>query len=245
MRGYGLGFISDANLFSHVKETVQKYRTAISLSEFNRNVVDPIKLTFDAKVYRKDYREMVESECIRQIDKSNTNLIGTFHQRMFNHIGEGWAVPKKGFDVVNRERHIFAELKNKHNTMNSASSQRTYMKMQNWILSNDKATCYLVEVIAKKSQNIPWAVKVDGNSFLHDKIRRISIDRFYEIITGNADSFRNLCQTLPVVLDDVMEDIGACGIRNTVFDELDETSPDIFRSLFLSAFGGYLSFDDF
>ena len=33
------------NLFNHVKETVLKYRFQINLKEFNKNIVDPIKLS--------------------------------------------------------------------------------------------------------------------------------------------------------------------------------------------------------
>lgn len=130
---YNLGFISDEDIFEHVERTVRLYRTTINLSEFNSNIVDPIKLTFDAKVYGKNISDIVEDECLRQIDKSNGNHIGYFHQNLFCYAGDGWEVPANGvtgFDVQNPVRHIYAELKNKHNTMNSVSSQKTYMKMQ-------------------------------------------------------------------------------------------------------------------
>ena len=129
MRDYQLGFISNENIFKHVKDTVKLYRTFIDLKSFNDNIIDPIKLTFDAKVYGKTFEEIIESECIRQIDKTNSNSIGYFHQNLFKYAGNGWEVPVTGFDVINEKQHIYAELKNKHNTMNSASSQKTYMKM--------------------------------------------------------------------------------------------------------------------
>lgn len=75
---YNLGFISDSEIYEHIKKTVLQYKTVIDLEEFNKNIVDPIKLTFDAKVYGKTFEDIIESECIRQIDKANTNHIGTF-----------------------------------------------------------------------------------------------------------------------------------------------------------------------
>lgn len=72
MSKYNLGFVSDEQIFNHVKETVQKYRYKINLSSFNKNLIDPIKLTFDSKVYNKTIQETVEAECIRQIDKTNS-----------------------------------------------------------------------------------------------------------------------------------------------------------------------------
>lgn len=48
-RNYNLGFISDKDIYNHVKETVLKYSTDIDLRKFNKNIVDPIKLTFDSR----------------------------------------------------------------------------------------------------------------------------------------------------------------------------------------------------
>ena len=78
MKAYNLGFISDEDIYGHVQDTVRLYRRSINLSEFNENIADPIKLTFDAKVYRKSMEQVISEECFRQIDKSNTNRIGYF-----------------------------------------------------------------------------------------------------------------------------------------------------------------------
>jgi len=245
MRSYNLGYITDQDLFDHVKETVEKYRFRIDLKRFNKNLVDPIKLTFDTKVYAKSIEEIVESEIIRQIDKSNTNHIGYFHQNIFKYIDPAWTVPKQGFDLVNEEEKIYVEIKNKHNTMNSASSQRTYMKMQAMLLKDAKNRCMLVEVIAKKSQNVPWQVSIDGESHKHEFIRRVSMDRFYELVTGEKDAFKRLCEVLPAVLDDVMDEFSEHPIDNTVFKELQELSPNLLKSLYLLSFSRYEGFNTF
>gem|GEM_PF-3460230 len=52
-------------------------------------------------------------------------------------------------------------MKNKHNTMNSSSSQKTYMRMQSTLLLEPEANCLLVEVIAKNSQELTWKVSLD------------------------------------------------------------------------------------
>lgn len=49
---------------------------------------------------------------------------------------------------------VYIEMKNKHNTMNSSAAEKTYIKMQSQILDDDDCSRFLVEVIAKKSQNI-------------------------------------------------------------------------------------------
>jgi len=243
MKNYSLKFISNENLFEHVKNTVLQYRFSINLTDFNKNIIDPIKLSFDAKVYGMPVKKIIENECIRQIDKSNGTYIGYFHQNIFNYLGNDWIVPTQGYDIINEKDHIFVELKNKHNTMNSSSSQKVYTKMQNTILKNDKATCMLVEVIAKKSQNIPWSISLDGENISHDKIRRVSVDKFYEIVTGEETAFYQLCNILPVVLDDVIDQTKRGKIKNSVFKELSNISPDILKSMFNLSFKSYEGFD--
>ena len=242
---YNLGFISDKDIYDHVKETVLRYSVGIDLKEFNSNIVDPIKLTFDAKVYRRTLEEVIASECLRQMDKSNNNHIDYFHHNIFRSAGNGWEVPNEGFDVVNEDRHIYVEIKNKHNTMNSAASQKTYMKMQNKIVRDSHATCMLVEVIATKSQNKTWVVTVDKEQFNNEHIRRVSMDKFYEIVFGDPFAFAKLCRTLPVILDDVIKELGNAENGNTVFEELSAISPDIMKSLYLLAFKTYEGFDNF
>lgn len=245
MRDYNLSFIDNQTLFNHVKETVLKYRFSIDLKEFNKNLVDPIKLTFDSKVYSKTMEDLINDEIIRQIDKSNTNHIGYFHQNMFNHIGDGWSVPATGYDVVNESQKIFVEMKNKHNTMNSSSSQKTYARMQNTILNNNNAKCFLVEVIAKNSQDIAWAVSMDGVSMSNERIRRVSLDKFYELATGETESFKNLCEKLPMVIEDVISSLNDEIMQSTVFEQLEAISPNILKSLYLLSFSKYEGFDTF
>ena len=242
MRDYNLGFISNQLIFNHIKETVLLYKTYIDLESFNSNLIDPIKLTFDAKVYGKSFIEIIESECIRQIDKSNTNHIGYFHQNLFNYAGNGWRVPEKGFDVVNDEKKIYVEMKNKHNTMNSSSAQATYMKMQNQLLKDGESICMLVEAIAKRSQNIPWEAKLNGVQYNHPHIRRVSMDRFYEIVFGDKEAFFKLCKALPDILDDVIAEIHCGKIKNTVYQELEGINKDTLKSLYLLAFKSYEGF---
>lgn len=242
MHRYNLQFISDEDIYNHVRLTVEAYRREITLAQFNENVAGPIKLTFDAKVYGKTIRQTIEDECFRQIDKSNTNRIGYFHQNLFRYAGNGWVVPPKGFDVINDSRHIYVELKNKHNTMNSASSQKTYMKMQGKLLEDDQAVCYLVEVISKKSKDEPWKITLDGQPRSHRNIRRMSIDRFYELVFGDKTAFHKLCAVLPQIIEDVVNDNSELHLRNTVYSELEAKHSDMLTALYLLAFSTYEGF---
>lgn len=242
MRNYNLGFISNENIYRHVKRTVESYRREITLEQFNENIVDPIKLTFDSKVYGKTIHQAIEDECFRQIDKSNSNRIGYFHQYIFRYAGGGWEVPDQGFDVENNNLHVYAELKNKHNTMNAASSQKTYMKMQGKLLDDDQATCYLVEAISKKSKNEPWKITLDKRSRCHNRIRRMSMDKFYEMVFGDSTAFFKLCKALPEIIEDVVRDNDSLVLRNSVYQELTKEHADLLTALYMLAFSTYEGF---
>ena len=244
-RNYNLGFIADKVIYDYVKSYVEQFTTEINLPKFNRNIVDPIKLTFDAKVYGKTWEEAISDECIRQIDKANSNVLGYFHQNLFKLVGNGWSVPAKGFDIVNEERKIYVELKTKHNTMNAASARDTMLSMLNKVSNDPKATCMLVEVIATQSQNKRWEGTFKGEYISHERILRISMDRFYEIVFGDAYAFAKLCKALPDILDDVVHELGMGTLRNTVLEEMHYESLDTFRSLYLLAFKTYEGFDRF
>ena len=251
MIDYNLGFISNEDIYNHVKNTVLQYRRNINLKEFNKNLIDPIKMTFDAKIYGQDIRQAIEAECFRQIDKTNNNRIGYFHQYLFKYAGGSWIVPDNGelggFDVLNDDLHIYVEMKNKHNTMNSASASDTYIKMQSKILKDDKAVCMLVETIAKNSQNIVWNLTINEKgrkeSYSHERIRRVSMDKFYEIVFRDKYAFFKLCKALPTILDDVLSEDDSTKLHNTVYEELDKTN--FYKSIYLLAFKTYEGFENF
>lgn len=246
---YNLSFISDDDLKAHTLETVSKFSTGMTLGEFRKNIVDPIKLTFDAHVYKRPIAEVVDAEVMRQLNKTNENLIGYFHQNIFKHVGNGWKVPdtgEDGWDVENYERNIFAEFKNKHNTMNSGASKNVHARMSGLVEGNTRATCYLVEVIAKKSQDIPWELgSVRLREERQSRLRRISIDRFYEIATGDSAAFAKLCSVIGLVIDDVLAEQPRHGKDNTVIAELESIDDDILKTLFLMSFETYQGFNAF
>ncbi|WP_434329160.1 Eco47II family restriction endonuclease [Mycoplasma capricolum subsp. capricolum] len=247
-----LDFISKQDFEKHVTDTINQYKESlksISLKKFNRNIVDPIKLIFDKNIFNKEFKEIIELEISRQRDKTNNNVIGYFHQNIFKYI-KNCKVPPQGWDVIfqSREYTYYVEMKNKHNTMNSVAASGIYMKMQNHLLNYDndeKSICALVEVIAKRSQNIPWVMKIENQKLIGNRrIKRISIDKFYEIVTGNKDSFKNLCLQLPITLEKlVSENVFLKVEKDTVFEELSKINNDIVLALYKLAFSTYEGFE--
>ncbi len=258
---WDLMFISEEDFTNHVKLTIQQYGVklaAYDLKKFNSNIIDPIKMIFDKNVYRFSWSDIVNNEIFRQRDKSNNNDIGYFHQRIFQYI-DNCEVPQTGWDVVYRKdggitlpdgsnvASVYVEMKNKHNTMNSSSSGKTYMKMQGQLLSDDDCACFLVEAIAKKSQNITWDVMVDGTKQSHRRIRRVSIDEFYKLVTGQDDAFYKMCIALPSVIEKILNETELyLTPEDSVIQELKDMARNKENSwalaLYMLAFSDYIGF---
>jgi len=258
---WALTFISEADFCNHVEATIKNYGNKLesfNLKKFNKNIVDPVKLIFDKTVYGFTWEEIIKNEIFRQRDKSNNNDIGYFHQRIFQYI-QNCEVPINGWDVVFKRESgivvadkdnvskVFVEMKNKHNTMNSSASGKTYIKMQAQLLEDDDCACLLVEVIAKKSQNITWAVSVDGQQKKHRRIRRMSMDKFYELVTGQEGAFYQMCMQLPKTIEKVVSETAANTVpHDSVFDELTANAQtkngSFVLALYMLGFGGYKGF---
>ena len=186
---WNLDFISEEDFKKHVRATIMKYGEKLEsydLKRFNSNLIDPIKLIFDKSVYRTSWEEIVNNEIFRQRDKSNNNDIGYFHQNIFSYF-KGCEVPQAGWDVIYRNpdgiqmpdgdivHTIYVEMKNKHNTMNSASSAKTYIKMQGQILEDDDCACLLVEAIAKSLVDNPEEVVVTETEEQQGTVIKLSV----------------------------------------------------------------------
>lgn len=236
---WNLSFISEKDFSHHVEDTIKKYGEKLEpydLKKFNKNIIDPIKMIFDKTVYGISWEEIVKNEIFRQRDKSNNNDIGYFHQRIFQYIDDchvpangkegGWDViysNKRGIELpeIGRVNTLYVEMKNKHNTMNSASAGKTFIKMQNQLLYDDDCACLLVEAIAQHSQNIKWETTVDKKRVSHKLIRRVSLDKFYEIVTGQPNAFYQMCLALPETIQKALMRNNTCIVpHDTVLEEL-------------------------
>lgn len=236
---WDLTFISEQNFIEHVKSTIEKYGEKLepyNLKKFNKNIVDPIKLLFDKTIYGESWESIIRNEIFRQRDKSNNNDIGYFHQRIFQYIDK-CRVPDNGeeggWDVIYENpmgiqlpdgsivHKIYIEMKNKHNTMNSSSASRTFIKMQNQLLKDDDCACFLVEAIAQHSQNIKWETTIDKQKVGHKLIRRVSLDQFYALVTGDEYAFHKICLALPSVLQKAVNDFDKVIVpQDTVWNEI-------------------------
>ena len=234
---WNLSFISEEDFTRHVKKTIGKYGEKLEsfdLKRFNKNIIDPIKLIFDKTVYQASWEE----------------IIG-------NGKEGGWDVIYENPDGISLPdgsvvHTIYVEMKNKHNTMNSASAGKTFIKMQNQLLNDDDCACFLVEAIAQKSQNIKWETTVDKKKVGHKLIRRVSLDQFYALVTGQEDAFYQMCMMLPSTIQKAVDELEESVVpHDTVIDELkelakkqniDDENLAVAMAVYMLGFGSYKGF---
>ena len=75
----------------------------MTLKDFNKNIIDPVKFAFDKALYGISWQELINNEITRQRDKTNNNYIGYFHQHIFKYIDKCIVPPNGkdgGWDVI-------------------------------------------------------------------------------------------------------------------------------------------------
>lgn len=247
-----VNFISDKHLLTCVENLHKSYLKAknnISKKSFYTNKVDTIKLTFDAKFNDINEDDLIQSENLRQIDKSINNSIGTFHEQILGGI-KGFEVGKlSGFDIKASDDTLFADIKNKHNTMNSSSAEALFQKLARYADDYKKAKCYWVQILAKGSFNELWKGEINGKEYSHSRVYKISGDQFYALLSGQEDALFQLYKALPKAIDDYLKSIeeNEATKENSALDEItsetEKSKRSILDQITFENYSYYLGFD--
>ena len=78
-------FVSDNHLMECIDNLHKAYIKAknnVTKKSLYSNKADTFKLTFDSKFNNLNEEDLIQSEILRQIDKSINNSIGTFHEQI-------------------------------------------------------------------------------------------------------------------------------------------------------------------
>ena len=252
MKNKYVPFISDNHLLlcvGNLHKSYLKAKNNIDKKNFYSNKVDTIKLTFDAKFNSIDEESLIQAEILRQIDKSINNSIGTFHEQILGGI-KGFKVGNlSGFDIKAEDDTLFADIKNKHNTMNSSSAEALFQKLARYANDYKKAKCYWVQILAKGSFCDLWSGEINGKEYNHSRVFKISGDQFYSLISGQEDALFKLYKTLPLAINDYLKSVdnNKKGIKNSALEEIKletkSTKRSILDQITFENYSCYLGFD--
>jgi hypothetical protein len=252
MKNKYVDFISDEHLLNCIANLHKAYLKAknnITKKNFYSNKVDTIKLTFDAQFNDINQESLIQAEILRQIDKSINNSIGTFHEQILGGI-KGFQVGNlSGFDIKANDDSLFADIKNKHNTMNSSSAESLFQKLKDYADDYKKAKCYWVQILAKGSFCELWKGDINGKEYSHSRVYKISGDQFYALLSGNENALFQLYKVLPSAINDYLNSIekGDTIKENSALDEIKSETKSSKRTILdqitFENYSYYLGFD--
>lgn len=252
MKNKYVDFISDEHFLDCVANLHKAYLKAknnITKKNFYSNKVDTIKLTFDAKFNDIDEESLIQAEVLRQIDKSINNSIGTFHEQILGGI-KGYEIGiLSGFDVKAKDDTLFADIKNKHNTMNSSSAEALFQKLSRYADTYKKAKCYWVQILAKGSFCELWKGEINGKEYSHSRVYKISGDQFYALLSGKENALFQLYKNLPIAVTDYLDMIEKNNTirENSALDEIKSeiktSKKTILDQITFENYSYYLGFD--
>ena len=204
-------FVSDEDFLECIKHVTDAYlssnniETPIEVLKESKNTIDEFKTLFDVCVNQVGFDGWANFEIVRQADKTINNKIGEFHQKLLGKV-DGWVDLGIGdeteIDLKKDDDSIFIELKNKYNTMNSSSTKTCREKLENVIEKYPNAIAYWAYVISKdyKSENEVWRYQHRED----ERIRKISGDKLYEMITGDPQGLEKVFEAIPKAIEDLL-----------------------------------------
>lgn len=216
-----LSFIED-NIFEEiVLETLNVAAKAISKStkNFDKNVIDPFLALFEIAGFEIDSSVWLKNEKIRQAQKTLSNHIGMFHQKLLGSF-KGWQSLPTGeiIDVICHEKKIIAEIKNKYHTVKGGDKSDLYDKLDDLVMQKKQEykdyTAYYVEIIPKKPirYNAPFTPSISKKGIkcaINEKIRIIDGYSFYALVTGVDNALEQIFNALPLVIQSKKHDISS------------------------------------
>jgi ribosomal protein L29 len=210
-----VSFITDEHLLwciSELHNSYSKARGLLTEKKFYKNKIDIFKLRFDKEFNDLSEEELIKFEISRQIDKSVNNAIGTFHENILGGIKGFEKGNLSGFDIKAEDNSLFADVKNKHNTMNSSSAESLFQKLSRYADDYKNATCYWVQILSTDSFDEKWFSIINGKEYSHSRVRKISGDQFYALLTENKTALFELNQSLKIAIKDHLKSIESTSI---------------------------------
>lgn len=204
-------FVSDEDFLECVRKVVEAYQSLdenvspTSILKESKNTIDEFKTIFDVCVNQISFDEWLKFELTRQQDKTINNKIGEFHQELLGKV-DGWVDLGIGdeteIDLKKEDNTVFIELKNKYNTMNSSSEKTCREKLEKVIEKYPDATAYWAYVISKnyKSECRVWKYQQRED----ERIKRISGDRLYAMITGDPQALEKTFNAIPKAIVEIL-----------------------------------------
>lgn len=169
-----LKFIPDADFDAAAEDLIGRIASADvdKRARIDKNVRDPFTLLALAAALDADRAQLDRWDTARSLLQAASSAVGAFHQAVLGSM-PGWENHDGLVDLVNRDRRLAAEVKNKHNTMNADARRQVIANLESFHRSRKwgaTGRTYLVAVLPKAPGAEPKQLaervwEVDGRWF--------------------------------------------------------------------------------
>ncbi|MYB47417.1 MAG: Eco47II family restriction endonuclease [Cenarchaeum sp. SB0662_bin_33] len=183
-----LDWITDLDLERAVDILVKRAGDARTEApkRIKKNVVDPFSSLVVASTFRiKTSAQLVNAQQASSALDGMGNALGSFHQQVLSSV-DGWVNYDASYDLENEKLKILAEVKNKHNTMNSKTRKSVVHDLETALEIKRGWQAYLVIIIPRKPKRYKRQIHLSRPIF------EIDGASFYESVTGQPTAIRDL-----------------------------------------------------
>ena len=188
-----LSWIADATLNAAIARLKQSASDSLSeaVSRQQRNVVDPFLSLLIASTFGMNVRNnLIQLQNGNSALNGMPNALGYFHQEVLGGI-PGWVNHDAGYDLECEGRQVLAEVKNKHNTMNSSNRQQVVNDLDTAVRQKGRGwTGYLVIVVPRLPNRYERRLGTNRPVF------EIDGASFYNKATGDPNALHDLFDVL-------------------------------------------------
>jgi hypothetical protein len=182
-------WISDEDLYSAISELTSRAEKAKNNANriMHKNVVDPFSSLIIASTLGVDKEGLINIQQSSSTLSGISSALGNFHQRILGAV-EGWENHDAGYDLENTSSKMLAEVKNKHNTMNSTNKAAVVAELDIAIRQKGSGwTGYLVAIVPKSP--IRYETRL---TTAQRPIYEIDGVSFYAKVTGDERALHDL-----------------------------------------------------
>ena len=185
-----LTWISNQELIYAIDELVERASQAHieAVDRMRANKIDPFASILTAALVNgvTTPKDLVNAQALNSAHQGTTSAIGHFHQYVLSCI-DGFENHDAGFDLINHNMKLIAEIKNKHNTMNASNRRQVESELSTAIRQRGRNwEAYLVTIIPRATERFCEESRLKTGVFYIDGAS------FYEYATGSKTALRDL-----------------------------------------------------
>ena len=189
-----LYWIDNEVLQAHIETLIESAQNSLAQAQKRRHkhVVDPFSsLSIAVAAGVQNSSQLSNLQNTEAALRGMSNALGAFHQGVLGSI-EGWTNHDAGYDLECRGEKILAEVKNKHNTMNTTARRKVADDLDTAVRQKSGSwTGYLVTIIPKTPAR--YERHIEGKA---SGVKEIDGASFYHLATGDPNAIHNLFDSL-------------------------------------------------